>query len=361
MFKIRFILIAILFLNSVFCGEFLFSDSRLSVKSLSALKPLPKIHYSFPLPKEVLSNKDDPRLYELARITHAISLSGEWATQSQVDVAVFTCQKVIEKGAKTNCRIGINYSPWHRYFGKDLPPTDRGESYKKELEMFAYRLNKIKNWIQIANRKYKSQVSVGAILLDSERFFIRKDDKKWNTAIKENLDSVHDICVKIFPEARIEWYGRGMRPESSGDGWGKTPLFTGLEKMASLSCSLYSIPEIHRMQELFRRTATLADQYEVKDVTPWVALASGYRRGSKKPFYWDMNWDYDTVYSWSIGAQLNINWYGDRPERFSPFRRAKIVIFYPCPYDKRVPSWEKHFVAYVKGATGVKLEEGDGK
>jgi hypothetical protein len=82
-------------------------------------------------------------------------------------------------------------------------------------------------------------------------------------------------------------------------------------------------------------------------------LASGYRRGLAKKQYWDFDWQYDIIYSYGIGAALNIDWYGEDPERFAPYKRAKIVIFYPPAFDKRTPDWTRHFVAYVRGATGI--------
>ena len=29
---------------------------------------------------------------------------------------------------------------------------------------------------------------------------------------------------------------------------------------------------------------------------------------------------------------------------------APFAIFYPGPFDRRVPEWPRHFIAYVKGA-----------
>ena len=44
----------------------------------------------------------------------------------------------------------------------------------------------------------------------------------------------------------------------------------------------------------------------------------------------------------------------DRPERFAPWHAAKVVCFWPPPFDQRCPAWTRHFVAYVRGANGVK-------
>lgn len=158
----------------------------------------------------------------------------------------------------------------------------------------------------------------------------------------------------IFPDARIEWYGRGMIQVARDNGWDKTPYWTGKEIKAPLSCSLYTVPEIERTRETFHRTCKLADELGIEEVTPWVALAAGHRRGIKKSQYFDTDWSYDIIYSYLIGAELNIRWYGDRPERFAPYNRAKVIIFYPQPFNKQTPDWGRHFIAYVRGATSVK-------
>jgi hypothetical protein len=98
----------------------------------------------------------------------------------------------------------------------------------------------------------------------------------------------------------------------------------------------------------------LADELGISDVTPWVALASGYRRHIDEFQKFSQNWDYDIIYSYMLGAELNIKWYGDNPKKFAAYHRAKVVIFYPPPFYSKAPHWAKHFIAYVRGATGIK-------
>ncbi len=332
-----------------------FSDAAVYNK-LIKLKPLPKPHYSWGLDPEFL---DDPnnneKLYELARITHTICIKGEWVTQAQIDKCVYACAKVNMLKPSIPSTIGINYSPWGRKFGKNLPPTDRGATYFDEISFFVERLNLIKSWVKAKNAYYKSNVEVGAILLDCERFYEKTNDVAWNKGMQEALDAIHKAGQEIFPEARIEWYGRGVaKIASTGDGWAKAPVFTGNEIKPSLSCGFYSIPELDKMREGYRRTARLAQQMGVNDVTPWVALASGYRRGLTKPYYWDNSWDYDLIYSHQVGAEMNIGWYATLPEIYAPYDRAKVIVFYPSPFHKKYLYWTKHFIAYVRGATGVK-------
>lgn len=325
------------------------SDTEIDAK-LVTLKPLPKVHYFWPPPREV----NDRRLYQLARITHSLSVSGDWSLQEVIDNRVYICAKVNKTRPSIKASLGVNFTPWHRKFDKKLPPTDRGPTYRQELSYFEKRARFVKQQVEQSNKKYKSDVKIGAITLDTERFHIRDGNEKWNEAIREALDAIHIRAKTIFSEARIEWYGRGIQVAAGSDGWARTRYWTGKEIKAPLSCWLYTVPEIHRTRETFRRTCKLADELGIEEVTPWVALASGYRRDIEKYKRWSFDWDYDLVYSWLLGAELNIKWYGDRPERFAPYNQAKVISFYPPPFDTRTPHWAKHFIAYVRGATGVK-------
>ena len=318
------------------------------LEKLSQLQPLAKVHYSWPVPDYV----NNAYMNEYTRITHALTISGEWVKESQLDRCVRICAQVNNANPKIPATLAVNFSPWHIRFKKDLPPTERGESYWDELTFFEERCYLIKDWLKLSNTRNESDISITAVTLDSERFVVRENDPIWNEAIREALDQIHIMTRKIFPNARIEWYGRGIQHNQSETGWSKSGFWTGNEIKSPLSCSLYTVPELERTRETFRRTCILADQMQINDVTPWVALAAGAQRHPTKFQVWKTDWDYDLVYSWLIGAELNHPWYAERPDRFAPYNRAKIVIFYPPPFDKRSPSWTKHFIAYVRGATG---------
>lgn len=347
------ITILVLTTFAISCGA-AFGEQDLNVTAkFRALKPLPKVHYSFSLSPNLINNRDSRVLYELARITHSLSLSGPGCTLNQVDNCLYTCARINRTKPKIESSLAINFSPWHWRFGKDLPPTDKGPTYQTEIELFVRRLKLITKWVAASNKKYHSNVKVSAVLLDSERFHVRKDNLLWNEAIRQKLDEIHTLTTAILPKARIEWYGRGILRIWGGDGWDKTRYFTGKEIKAPLSCSLYSVPELQRMRETYRRTCHLADELGIAEVTPWVALGSGFRRGLVKKQYWEMDWPYDLIYSHQIGSELNVSWYAENPKRFAPYDRATVVVFYPAPFDRRVPSWAKHFIAYVRGATGM--------
>lgn len=333
------------------------SDDQI-LKWMKELKPLPKVHYSWPIPL----NKISPELlHEYVRLTHAISLSGEWDKAEQVFHAVSICKKVNSEKPKTSASISFNFSVWHRRFGKETPPTDTGPEQVAELNFLKERLVKLKAGLEKANEKQKTNIEMTAILFDSERFNHKPDDKEWNQAITAKYDAATDIVHEVFPNVRIEWYGRGhIQPSASKSGWEQTRWFSLEEKADTLNCSLYQVPEIHNTREIFRRTAKNGEEHGCNEVTPWVALASGYRRLTENHHEWSYDWNYDLIYSWKLGAEINQEWYGtpERSQRFAPWNKAKVIIFYPEPFV-RTPFWGEHFVAYVRGANAVKNLPGE--
>lgn len=329
------------------------SDAEINTK-LMELKPLPKVHYFWPQDPKL----DDRKLYELARITHSLCVSGDWAKQQTIERCVYTCARLNKTNPTIKPSLGVNFNPWHRRFDKKLPPTDRGPTYHAELKLFEERARLIKKWVSESNKKYGSNIKIGAITFDSELFGKKKGDDKqsklWNQAIADNYNWFTRKAKSIFPDARMEWYAKGIIAAPSSEGWARRPWHVEGEELERLSVELYTIPEIERTRESYRRTCQLADKLGYKEVTPWVALASGYRRHTDKFKVWSKNWDYNIIYSWMIGKEFNSKWHGDRPKRFAPYNRAKVIVFYPPPFDKRTPHWAKHFIAYVRGATGNK-------
>jgi hypothetical protein len=318
------------------------------------LKPLQKVHYSFPIPFKEVS---DDLLFECARLTNAVSLSGEYGTPDQVERAVLICKQVNANRPKIPASIAINYSVWHRHFGKDLPPTDTGPTHQLELEKLKARMDFMRDALASANRKHDSDISLTAVLFDSEHFYTRADDAEWNKAMTTKYDAAYDTVQQVFPNVRIEWYARGaINPGGSATGWGGASYFTLKEKGGSFGCSLYQVPEIGYTREMFRRTVKNAEEHGCQEVTPWISLASGYRRQTDKYHEYSLDWNYDLIYSWQLGVEINQPWWGapERRERFAPWNAAKIAIFYPAPFDPRVPHWAQHFVAYVRGANLVK-------
>src|SRR5262249_55908456 len=104
-------------------------------RRLAELDPLPKVHYSWPLPTSMLT-PSHRALLEFVRVTHAVSLRGESATGEQVDAAVQACAQTPTGGSgRWRPTIAINYSPWHRRFSSSLPATDTGLTAEQETAL----------------------------------------------------------------------------------------------------------------------------------------------------------------------------------------------------------------------------------
>ena len=326
---------------------------------MKQLKPLPKVHYSWPL---AIVEKDRAKqternklLYEYVRLTHALSLRGETASPREIDQAVDICNRVNTTNPKQVASLGINFSVWHRRFDKELPPTDFGSSHKSEMDFLRKRMTQIRNSVASANLRNRANVKVTAILFDSERFVTKSNDEVWNAAITRKHNEAYDVVKSIFPDARIEWYARGAIHRAASDsGWARTRYTTLDEKGESFGCSLYYVPENESTRKVFRFTAKNAAKHGCDSVTPWIALASGSRRQTHRFNEWSNNWNYDLIYSWQLGREINNSWYGQekRTERFAPWNKAKIAVFYPAPFNNNSPHWGQHFVAYVGGANG---------
>ena len=311
---------------------------------------LPKVHYSFPLPDWALTPANSV-LREFARITHGVSLRGESATPEEVDAAVEACKAANGSGSATAASVAINYSPWHRRFGAALPATDTGETARAEVRLFRARLNAIRDSLTRANQRHSSDIKVSAILLDCERFAISLESTAIDEAINRKHDKIYDIARQVFPDARVEWYGRGsMQPSTNAGGWTPSRYFTLREKGDSYSCPLYEVPQVEATRLKYARTREFAAAHGVYDVTPWIALGAGYR-GEGPSREWEFNWDYDLRDSWNLGAEVN-NAKGVS-DRAGEWIAARVVVFYPSPLDERTPRTFEHFVAYVRGAAGL--------
>lgn len=325
-----------------------YADPEMDIDGkLVELKPLPKVHYCSPYKNDMLADPHGKLLYEMARITHSVSIAVGRASKTEVGVAVYTCARINKTNPDIPCSIGLYYSPWYYKFGKDKPPTYRGPEYNEELKLFQDRLNQVKRWIEEKNRHYSSQVKVSILKLDCERFEAKKDDDEWNEGLRSLLDETQIKAQLIFPDARILWYGRGIR-------WGKkTPYWTGKEMKSSLSCSLYFLPKESLVDDTYRQTCAMADSLGIESVVAYVSLASGYKFKPSGRAYWEKDWDYDPIYSYRMGAKLNMSEYQDKLAADPEYFRSDIIALYPNPFRTEAPAWGKHFIAYVRGATGV--------
>ncbi|HUW85216.1 MAG TPA: hypothetical protein VMZ31_20730 [Phycisphaerae bacterium] len=310
---------------------------------LEVLKPLPKVHYAWSIQRPLAVTPNDPRLYHYVRITHVFPLSSYWTSPKEIGSAVITCRAVNATKPSIPATLSIVWSPWHYKFGDDRPPTDFGPSHRAEIEFFREKHTLVKRWLTAANARHHADVRVSALVFDSEQFTVKPGDDAWNNAMTRKYNEIYDVAKEMFPDAQVIWYARGL-----------SSRFTLKEKGDAVSCDLFRVPDIADMRGYFRRTVRVANRLGVKQIIPFVAMASGYRRTADAKWRFDFGWNYDLRDSWQIGAELNNPWYGDRPAEYAPWNRATAVFFFPHAFDARSPYWARHFVAYVRGAHGIR-------
>jgi len=337
-----------------------FVPTEFPIEWMTELPPLRKIHYSWRLPDELINNK--PLLYEYARLTHACSITAQWADQNTMNACVEVCKQVNSTTPIIPATVALNYSPYHFVYEKGDPPIGLEDKYQTELDRANTRFTLMNDWLSQANATYNSNIKIGAILLDSELFRYKPDTdpeaSTWNAAITEKYQAIETIVKTHFPGTRIEWYGRGQWHPCDTDWCFNTHMPIDFSSPGdSANTALYRMGDFRLMREQFTRAVEYAKPYGVTAVNPWIALGSGYMEwdietNTPEP-KWSNNWNYELINSWKMGGRIDNPWYGNRPERFGPWNACKVVMFYPEPFG-RTHDWGRHFVAYVRGAHNIK-------
>jgi len=320
-------------------------DRNAVIDRLAELPRLPKPHYSAAIPPQQI-NLANGLLHQFTRITGSLCLNGQYCSEGQVFDAVVIC-------ARATANLAIGYNAWSEFWNDALPPTDQGPLYVEELKMLASRLAKIQLWVDQANHVHlPDTVNVRLVIFNSESFHVAYRSEEWRAAVRAKHDAFYTVAKQAFPDAPVEWYNFGaVVPSTATSGWTAVDNHDLAEKHDAHSVGLYRGSEIGYIRESYRRTAT-ATEDAAEPVTPFIALAAGYRMkadGSGRQFG---PWDYDPMYSWALGREINTKWFGDRPARFAPWNRAERAIFYPAPFNPRFPDepfW-RHFEAYARGA-----------
>jgi hypothetical protein len=225
-------------------------------------------------------------------------------------------------------------------------------AYPDEIAVLHRALVNVRTWLSEANDFENADVKVGAIMLDSERFYRSDDEPTWNAAITARYDAVYDLCKNIFPGVRVIWYEFGYEAAPSKTGWQLAPWYVPEAKTDALSCDLYSPCELHRVRETFLKTCNEANLRGVRPVVPYLSLGCGYQRAQKEFQTWNNDWKYGKEYAYQLGQEINVPWFSwpEQVPRFAPWSRADAVVFYPPPFDPRVPSWLDYFISYTRGS-----------
>lgn len=362
------------------------SEAHVTINPLKDLAPLQKVHFSWPLPPRYLASSSpdflDGLVHDYVRITGSCNLNlgntqhcrqptADDLNRTMLDVCAEICEAVAAKRAAAKLpppTVSVGYSPWYACFpGND--PTVAGPAEAAELAMYRTMLADVRAWLPTAGN---GTTKLGAVLLDSEKFkFTSSSTVAYRGALTRKNDLIWNLTREVFPErsVRIEQYDRGAMTKWDTDPtWQMAPYYTLQEQGESLTLSLYTVPEIWNMRASMNRTVALARSRFPGDnvpVNPWIALGVGNRRLPKMDGEsFDLCWDYDRVYSWQMGREINTPWFGQgvQAARYAPWGAAQLVLFYPSVFDvrgrasgpeNRSTNLMQHFVNYVRGANGL--------
>lgn len=300
-----------------------------------ALKPLIKTHYSWPMPDEYL-NLIVPDamniMCEFARVTGAICLRAEYATERNVICLAEVC-------SKTKAKLTLLYTPFYKGGGVVTPI----ENAQKELEVIRARLTSIKQYLDKYNNDHALNIQFEMILLDFEAW--QRQEKAISI-----LNNVYGLFKFYWPQTRIHWYSMGgIIRDASNLGYGLHGFINLEIKKTEFSIPLYNIPDLGTTREIYNRTCQLADSFYINQVIPWIALGSGFKPANGEEFPpFIKEWDYDIGVSKWLGFEINNPWFSKQYPRYPKWDRATFAVFYPTMAGA---IWFKHFCAYCEGAS----------
>ncbi len=314
------------------------ADPRIA--DLQEFAPLSIPHASWWLPKQVWA--DQNLLTEYVRITGVCSLSLLWSP----DAAYAACAAAIDQAGRGI--IALNYSPYHRLEAESAGHFDL--CWAAELLDVAERLEHVRglpggNLVQLA-------------ILDHERY-----NQSQYPTVALKLAAMYLVFHEQI--ATVTWYGQGWweRAVWAPDGWQLFPrTLPTVPHDGLFGVTLYQLNNLTLMRESIRRSAAEADRQNAR-LAAWVRLGIGYG------YEWHLEglWaprrkvTYPLANSWRLGFDLAHTYASKRPAVFAPYDRIKLVIFYPAPYGPANKYFHDHFVAYLHGWYGKKMERSDGE
>jgi len=185
-------------------------------------------------------------------------------------------------------------------------------------------------------------------MLDAEQWLVNESGdsaaNEWNQAMNVKYNAMYDIAKSVLPGVPIHWSARGHPP-----GWRR---FTLQERGDSFSVECYYTWDINHVRISYRSIYNEAQLHGGGVVIPWIALGSGYYptpNGDQWNYFCDL--DYGAVYSWQLGAELNLPYYAEHPDQYAHWDAAQIIAMYPCPFDTRNPRFAKHFARMSRAPT----------
>eukprot|EP01046_Picozoa_sp_COSAG06_P007206 COSAG06_NODE_349_length_16992_cov_9.318712_12_plen_624_part_00 len=316
-----------------------------------------------------------------------------------------------------NCSLAGNYSPFRaceagcRDFWKNCTTSATCEwpvNLQWEVGCYTSILKIADEVVKQANKELGSSVSFGSVLFDQEYFgvpftynattnqYLSQATPAYIAAVNRGNDAVYNATLAVWPDVAVDQYKRGEVSRAAGDcasptctaSWDSSAMgpWCGMpnsgegnedvrpcsnteyslsgQHMQSFSCEIYTVGELQTQREAFNRTVNSAKAHGLSRVTPWIWLGGGSRRvvASIAGRYNDEKWNYEMIYSWMLGLEINQPYYGRFPARFSQWGAAERVAFYPSMFSNidivQTPCGNcsvrlQHFIAYVHGAANM--------
>lgn len=314
-----------------------------AINELQHLPPLPKLHLSWPYygddgPTKYVMWRTENRelLRQLTRICGSIPIQAE-ASAASSHIAV-----VQQEFSDTP--VCLTFRPYREMGTKQLPASQLGAQWRKDVDDL---MAQCERFAAISDQ-------VKHVGFDLEFWSTKRDDLD---AMRMHFTLCYRMAKQAFPPAKVFFYAHGaMRPISSDAVYEPSPYVPLNAPGDYFTCAAYGSSLIGR-QTVFAKSLAYAGTTK-----PWlVYLALGY--AGRLP------WKGPTIYggpglgvddAWRMGLELNHPWAADpvRRHRF-PMSAAEVVRLYPSATIEKFPDFLPEFIAYVKGAHNLPLEEPD--
>ena len=330
---------------------------------LATLPPLKKVHHSYAPQPGNLWDPTNTLHDDFVRITHTCGIYGFDVHTNATRAAQCIDGCVAIAARHPGAGVSIFYSPWFYVFPpRPAAPSCCPNKTKEAVAVWEANLAAIKALLLRSNARHGANVSVSAVLLDSERFTVARGNATWNDAMTAKHDMMYNASKRAFPSAPVEFYDRGgYTMDGVGTAYfAPSPYYTLEERGDSFATSLYGVGELGYTREQYDQTVALALAHNASAVTPWISLGAGNVPTWFTQTY-DFAWDYPILNSWLIGRDVNNAGF---PGRLGHFGYAKVGVFFPSPLSTMCNEhgaapianstlYLQHFVAYVLGSACV--------